>query len=859
MKSMRRFSILLALLSGCLHHHTHTSVDGAVLGRVVVYRNGVAFYERRARIEDGKLEVHVPRDRVDDFLKSLTVVDPATKQPLAVSLPRKEADDGSYLTMTIETPERRQAEVLLTYVTEAPAWKPSYRVVVGDKGKVMLEGWAIVDNVSGEDWKGVLVGVGASSALAFRYDLWSVRRIDRDLLAGEEKFAIAPPTGVSPYAEAGPAEELVQLDANEVRNDVAAAAGSTRTGTAAVVDKNVAVSATTGAIQGIVADSKTGQQLAGATVIVTGPALSETQTAITDEAGFYQIVGLPPGNYLVSFYYADQTIERSGVKVAIAKISQVSQKIDQSKAGGETIRIAAAAPMIDPTSTTSGMTLSRQSVKNVPVPGRTFESTLGAAAGSQNDGVGTTFSGASSLENQYYVDGVNTTGLSHGSSSSPPPPPPVRQGDAKLHGIASKVVQSKKDVLIETHGATAADASKRGEAVRNKLVDEGVPAARIHVVPKVGTGEGTEVRVLAVTPGAAPQTNAPPSAHTQMPDTPVGESHFWAEHPMNVKAGTSAMVAMVHGETTGGVVYLYDPISERGDHRYAFKSVRLDNPTADTLEPGPVTVYGDGRFIGEGITEPVPPKASVVVPFALDRQIVVESIDNQSDKISKLVTAQRGVLTAEVQHRRSTRFTITSRLHEPTKVYLRHRLESGWALVEAPSTFTKVGDSQLFEVDLDAGETKYVTIAEATPLERSLELGSDEALKMLGVYVDTPDASPALKAQLEALLATHQAGVDLDDKISTLRDQLAEYREREGELHGQLVTLKMVKTGGDLMLSLRQKMAEVSDRVQKTTIAIVDAQEQVMLTKVKFENQLADLHLEDATRHPADAVSKLGH
>src|SRR5689334_1398898 len=138
---MRRFSLLLALLSGCLLHHTHTSVDGAVLGRVVVYRNGVAFYERKATVQDGKLEVHVPRDRVDDFLKSLTVVDPATKKPLSVSIPRKEADDGSYLTMTLETPEQQHADVLLTYVTEAPAWKPSYRVVVGPDGKVMLEGW----------------------------------------------------------------------------------------------------------------------------------------------------------------------------------------------------------------------------------------------------------------------------------------------------------------------------------------------------------------------------------------------------------------------------------------------------------------------------------------------------------------------------------------------------------------------------------------------------------------------------------------------------------------------------------------------------------------------------------------------
>jgi len=103
---MHRYSLLVALLSGCLHHAPAVAVDGAVLGRVVIYRNGVAFYERKATVENGQLSVHVPRDRVDDFLKSLTVVDPSTKKPISVSIPRKEADDGSYLTMTLETPEK---------------------------------------------------------------------------------------------------------------------------------------------------------------------------------------------------------------------------------------------------------------------------------------------------------------------------------------------------------------------------------------------------------------------------------------------------------------------------------------------------------------------------------------------------------------------------------------------------------------------------------------------------------------------------------------------------------------------------------------------------------------------------------
>ena len=840
---MHRYSLLVALLSGCLHHAPANSIDGAALGRVVIYRNGVAFYERKATVENGQLAVRVPRDRVDDFLKSLTVVDPTTKKPIAVSIPRKEGDDGSYLTMTLETP-KQHADVLLTYVTESPAWKPSYRVVVGDKGKVMLEGWAIVDNVSGEDWKGVLVGVGASSAMSFRYDLWSVRRIDRDLLQGEDKFAVAPPTGVSPYVEGG-GEELGSLDSNEVRSGAVATkdnqyvidgvSTTSMNGSTKIAGAAPATSATNGAMQGVVADKKTGEPLVGVTVVATSPALQGEQVAITDDKGVYSIGALPPGKYNLTFYYDDTTSTTSNIVVQTGKVTSSFPKIamNQTHSRGEVITIAGSTPTIDTTSSTQGITIDKEYLKNVPQAGRTFSATMGAAAGSSSDSYGASFSGATSSESSYQA------------------PPPVKQGDAKLEAIAKKITGSSKDIVIESHGLSLEDAKQHGEAVRNKLIDDGVPARRIRVAPSTG---GSGLRLVAVAPGSAAEAKAaPPTAHISTSDAPVGESHFMADRPMNVKAGSSAMVAMVHDETEGGVVYLFDPISERGDKRFAFKSVKLTNPTGDTLEPGPVTVYGDGRFIGEGITEPVPPKASVVVPFASDRQIVVEEATTEKDKIARLMTAQRGIVTAEVQHRKATTYTITSRLDKPAKVFIRHKTGEGWSVVEAPPKSMKVGDSQLYEVDLAPFGTQYVAIAETTPMERSLQLNSEEALGMMKVYIEEPDATPQLKKQIEAVLATHRDAVDLVDKIQTMHDQLGEYRERSGELHAQLVTLKMVKTGGDLMLALRNKLAETSDKQQKLTISIVDAQEQLMLTKVKFQNELAELHLTDASRVSASS------
>ena len=78
-------------------------------------------------------------------------------------------------------------------------------------------------------------------------------------------------------------------------------------------------------------------------------------------------------------------------------LTPVFQKINQAAAGGEVVKIHDTAPTIDPTSTTQGITIDKNYIKNIPVPGRTFEAALGAAAGSQGDGVGVSFSGSSSL------------------------------------------------------------------------------------------------------------------------------------------------------------------------------------------------------------------------------------------------------------------------------------------------------------------------------------------------------------------------------------------------------------------------------------------------------------------------------
>ena len=172
------------------------------------------------------LDLKVPADKVDDFLKSLTVVDARTGKPAPVSYPTKPATAGGTglidMRLGLSTPTTHRLK--LSYVTESPSWKPSYRVMLDKGGKVNLEAWAIVDNTSGEDWNQVRLGVGSSSALSFRFDLQSIRLVERETLQPNSLIAIAPPMGDSTYGT--PRTLVAELDESEITDAPADANGS---------------------------------------------------------------------------------------------------------------------------------------------------------------------------------------------------------------------------------------------------------------------------------------------------------------------------------------------------------------------------------------------------------------------------------------------------------------------------------------------------------------------------------------------------------------------------------------------------------------------------------------------------------
>jgi hypothetical protein len=76
--------------------------------------------------------------------------------------------------MVISTSGNGERPLFVSYVSEVPIWKTTYRLVLRDKdskAKPLLQGWAIIDNTIGEDWKGVELSLVAGAPQSFIQDV----------------------------------------------------------------------------------------------------------------------------------------------------------------------------------------------------------------------------------------------------------------------------------------------------------------------------------------------------------------------------------------------------------------------------------------------------------------------------------------------------------------------------------------------------------------------------------------------------------------------------------------------------------------------------------------------------------------
>ncbi|WP_242355297.1 TonB-dependent receptor [Anaeromyxobacter sp. SG64] len=184
----------------------------------------------------------------------------------------------------------------------------------------------------------------------------------------------------------------------------------------ALLFASVASAQTTGTILGVVTDASTGKPVAGAVIVATSPALQGEQTAVTDNNGNFRFTLLPSGAYRLAVQLEGyKSTERSDVtlrpdKTIRANLAVVPEAVQME----EQVVRTGAAPAVNVGSAEAGAVVSKEFMSSIPV-GRGFDAIAVVAPTAKLDATGVGFAGAQGAENQYIVDGFNTTDPAYGT------------------------------------------------------------------------------------------------------------------------------------------------------------------------------------------------------------------------------------------------------------------------------------------------------------------------------------------------------------------------------------------------------------------------------------------------------------
>jgi hypothetical protein len=190
-------------------------------------------------------------------VRSIKLVDEGTRRDVnefanaTASARRRDAK-----TIVVTSDGAGSREMLVSYTVAAPIWKTTYRVVLDSTGKPFFQGWAIVDNVSEEDWNNVSLSLVSGSPVSFIQPIQKPFYRYRPIIGMPEDLKLSPQT----------------YEDNE--------------------------GGTAGTISGKVTDFN-GAAVAGASVIITNTSNGQSANTTTDNTGRYQSVQLGTGTYSV--------------------------------------------------------------------------------------------------------------------------------------------------------------------------------------------------------------------------------------------------------------------------------------------------------------------------------------------------------------------------------------------------------------------------------------------------------------------------------------------------------------------------------------------------------------------------------
>lgn len=435
-------------------------------------------------------------------------------------------------------------------------------------------------------------------------------------------------------------------------------------------------------------------------------------------------------------------------------------------------------------------------------------------------------------------------------AEAPPPPPPApmptaeaaaapEPADAAMH---DKEEEADEDAKRDRKPKPARKmASVRASGAPGGNAGRSMAQAQVPAQQGYGYGMGGGAMNMAG-PGAQPRSMTALAAVA----VEAGTTRYAIPTRVTVPDESATMVLLLHQRVPGSAVFLFAPdpgVPASASH--PFRVVRFTNATTGLLERGPIAVFEKASFLGQGVLESLPPKATATVPFALERALVVTSEHKYEEFGARVLRIEASELWIERDQVHRTTYKTKNGGGEAARVLVKHPRAPGTHLFEPPpgTEDNPQTGSALIPMDVGAYGNKDVVADERSPYQQRADWMSDLADLAVKAFLADARNEPKVSGPLNVAWV-------LREKLRALYDERAKLATEQGELersmHETRLNLKALeknKKAADLTAKLTERLRQGTDRLDVITKRLIEIELAVKEQEVRFRDALRDIHL----------------
>lgn len=314
---------------------------------------------------------------------------------------------------------------------------------------------------------------------------------------------------------------------------------------------------------------------------------------------------------------------------------------------------------------------------------------------------------------------------------------------------------------------------------------------------------------------------------------------YQAQRPVTVPDRSAALINIVSRKIDGRDVFLF---REPHSNQPPFRAVLLRNGKESALEAGPITLYVEGTFAGEGFIGRVGKDETAFVPYARESGFALQlQAEQRTDELRLVrITAGRIHLQGKRVHTRTIR--LESNRDQPSLAYVRLQHTGGMELVNPPKDMVKAGADFFVPVVVPAKSAASVSVVEHSPIA-IVEAGlTSPVINALRYYLDNSKPEEVIAGPIRELLAHQEELSKIAQDIQNLTQQRATLDQEQQRIRGNLDYLPPGPVSAELRKKLvgqlddaSRKAAEVAKRIVENQVRTAELQERMRQLLGKLE------------------------